>query len=59
MFKLDVCNFANGPLDLARVADAFASDLIFPNYMLGPRLRRVKRPTLAEAREIADEYSAS
>ena len=55
----DVCNFANGPLDPERVADAFASDLILPNYMLGPRLRRVKRPTLAAAREIADEYSAS
>jgi hypothetical protein len=55
----DVCNFANGPLDPERQADAFASDLILPNYLLGPRLRRIKRPTLAAAREIADEYSAS
>jgi hypothetical protein len=39
--------------------DAFASDLILPNYLLGPRLRRIKRPMLAAAREIADEYSAS
>lgn len=43
----DVCNFANGPLNPERQADAFASDLILPNYLLGPRLRRIKRPTLA------------
>jgi hypothetical protein len=55
----DVCNFANSPLDPERQADAFASDLILPNYLLGPRLRRIKRPTLAAAREIAEEYSAS
>lgn len=55
----DVCNFANSPLDPERQADAFASDLILPNYLLSPRLRRVKRPTLAAAREIAEEYSAS
>lgn len=55
----DVCNFGNGPLNPERQADAFASDLILPNYMLGPRLRRIKRPTLAAAREVADEYSAS
>ncbi|GLR99274.1 hypothetical protein GCM10007858_69170 [Bradyrhizobium liaoningense] len=55
----DVCNFGNGALNPERQADAFASDLILPNYLLGPRLRRTKRPTLAAAREIAEEYSAS
>lgn len=33
----DVCNFANDPLDPERQADAFASGLILPNYLLGPR----------------------
>jgi hypothetical protein len=55
----DVCNFANSPLDPERQADAFAPDLTLPNYLRGPRLRRIKRPTLAAAREIAEEYSAS
>ena len=44
----------DAPLDPERQADAFASDLILPNYLLGPRLRRIKRPTLAAAREIAE-----
>lgn len=57
--KNDVCNFENGALNPERQADSFASDLILPNYMLLPRLRKMKRPTLAAARELADEFSAS
>lgn len=55
----DVCNFGNDALNPERHADAFASDLILPNYLLGLRLRKIKRLTLTAAREVADEYSAS
>lgn len=57
--KHDVCNFANDALNPERHADAFASDLILPNYLLDPRLRKWKRLTLAAARELADEFCAS
>ena len=57
--KDDVCNFANDALNPERHADAFASDLILPNYLLDPRLRKWKRLTLAAARELADEFCAS
>ena len=40
-------------------ADTFASDLILPNYLLHPRLRKIRRITLTVAREIRDEFSAS
>ncbi len=57
--KRDVANFANDALNPERHADAFASDLILPNYLLDPRLRKWKRVTLALARELADEFCAS
>lgn len=57
--KNDVCNLANDALNPERQADSFASDLILPTYMLQPRLRKVKRPTLAVARDLAEEFSAS
>lgn len=57
--KHDVCNFANDALNPERHADAFASDLILPNYLVDPRLRKLKRLTLAAARELADEFAAS
>jgi hypothetical protein len=44
----DVCNFANGPLDPERQADAFASDLILPNYLLGPRFEGDRRGVFGE-----------
>ncbi|HLH92900.1 MAG TPA: ImmA/IrrE family metallo-endopeptidase [Xanthobacteraceae bacterium] len=55
----DVDNPADDALNPERNADAFASDLILPNYLLKPRLRRVKRVTLAAVREIREEYAAS
>jgi Zn-dependent peptidase ImmA (M78 family) len=55
----DVGNFANHALNPERQADAFASDLILPNYLVEPRLRKMQRPTLAGARELANEFSAS
>jgi Zn-dependent peptidase ImmA (M78 family) len=57
--KNDVCNFANDAMDPERQADDFASDLILPSYMVAPRLRKMKRPTLAVARELAEEFEAS
>jgi Zn-dependent peptidase ImmA (M78 family) len=57
--KNDVCNFANDALNPERQADSFASDLILPSFMVEPRLRKMKRPTLAAARELADEFEAS
>lgn len=57
--KDDVCNFANDALNPERHADAFASDLILPNYLVDPRLRKIKRLTLAAARELAEEFCAS
>jgi Zn-dependent peptidase ImmA (M78 family) len=57
--KNDVCNFANDALNPERQADAFASDLILPTYMVDPRLRKMKRLTLSAARELADEFCTS
>lgn len=55
----DVDNPDDGPLNPERSADAFASDLILPRYLLHPRLNKLKRVTMASAREIAEEYAAS
>ncbi len=55
----DVENPEDDALNPERHADTFASDLILPNYLLHPRLRKIRRMTLAVAREIRDEFSAS
>jgi len=55
----DIDNFAGGPLDPERQADAFASELILPSYLLRPKVLKLKRPTLALIREIAQEFDAS
>ncbi len=57
--KNDVCNFSNDALNPERHADDFASDLILPNFMVRPRLRKMKRLTLAASRELADEFDVS
>jgi hypothetical protein len=57
--KNDVCNFANDALNPERQADSFASDLILPGFMIEPRLRKMKKPTLAAARELAEEFHTS
>jgi Zn-dependent peptidase ImmA (M78 family) len=57
--KDDIGNFANDALNPERLADKFASDLILPNYLLFPRIQKVKKVTLAVAREISDEFCAS
>jgi len=55
----DVGNFTGGPLDPERQADAFASDLILPRYLVRPKILKLKKPTLTFAHEIADEFRAS
>jgi Zn-dependent peptidase ImmA (M78 family) len=55
----EIADPANDALNPERQADEFASDLILPNYILLPRLRKVKRPTLLVARELADDFCAS
>jgi Zn-dependent peptidase ImmA (M78 family) len=55
----DLENPADDALNPERHADAFASDLILPNYLLLPRLRKLRRVTLALARELGGEFGAS
>lgn len=55
----DIGNFARGPLDPERQADTFASDLILPGYLVRPLVSKMKKVTLAQAREIANEFQAS
>ena len=55
----DIGNFARGPLDPERQADMFASDLILPRYLARPYISKMKKVTLAHAREIAHEFQAS
>lgn len=55
----DIDNPADDALHPEKQADQFASDLILPAFMVKPRLIKMKRPTLAAVREIADEFEAS
>jgi Zn-dependent peptidase ImmA (M78 family) len=55
----DVENNAGDTLNPERHADAFASDLILPNYLLHPRLKKIRRMTLAVARDLGHEFAAS
>jgi Zn-dependent peptidase ImmA (M78 family) len=55
----DVENHVDEALNPERHADGFASDLILPNYLLHPRLKKIRRVTLAVGREIGEEYAAS
>ena len=57
--KKDVENPADDALNPERHADDFASDLILPFYLLRPRLLKIKRVTLAGARDLAGEFRAS
>jgi len=55
----DIGNFAHGPLDPERQADAFASDLILPGYLVRPKITELKKVSLAYAHEIADDFKVS
>jgi Zn-dependent peptidase ImmA (M78 family) len=57
--KNDIGNFARSAFNPEKLADAFASDLILSNFLLNPRLQKIKKPTLAAARELSDEFCAS
>jgi hypothetical protein len=54
-----VGGFGNDASNPEHQADRFASDLILPNYLLGPRLAKVRRITLALVRELREEFQAS
>ena len=55
----DIGNPAHGTLDPENQADQFASDLVLPDFLFKPRIVKLKRPTLAHFREIADEFRVS
>lgn len=55
----DIGSFAGGPLDPERQADAFASDLILPSYLVRPKISKFKKVSLHSARELAEEFHAS
>jgi Zn-dependent peptidase ImmA (M78 family) len=55
----DIGNFVGGPLDPERQADAFASDLILPGYLVRPKISKLKKISLNHARELAEEFRAS
>jgi len=57
--KNDVCNFKHDALNPERHADEFASDLLLPNFMVLPRLRKMKRLMLIASRELAEEFDVS
>lgn len=57
--KHDIGNYASSAINPERQADSFASDLILPDYLLTPRLQKIKKPTLAAARQLSDEFCAS
>lgn len=55
----DIGNPAHSASHPETQADRFASELILPNYMIRPRIMKMKRLSLAGVREIADEFQAS
>jgi len=55
----EIGNPAHRALDPESQADQFASDLILPDYMFRPRIAKMKRLTLSNMAEIAEEFSAS
>ncbi|MBS0411142.1 MAG: ImmA/IrrE family metallo-endopeptidase, partial [Proteobacteria bacterium] len=48
-----------GPLDPERVADAYAADLLMPEYLFLPRAARTKRPNFQFIDELAAEFETS
>jgi Zn-dependent peptidase ImmA (M78 family) len=55
----EVGNPANDTNNPEHQADRFASDLILPNYLLEPRISKVKRLTLALVRELREQFQSS
>jgi Zn-dependent peptidase ImmA (M78 family) len=48
-----------GPLNPEQQADAFASDLILPNYIFRPAAMAFRRINLKTARDLADQFKSS
>jgi len=57
--ETDIGNPSHDALNPENQADQFASDLILPPFMFRPRIAKMKRPTLAAIRDIADEFQVS
>ncbi len=57
--KADIGNHSSPVFNPEKRADSFASDLILPDFLLAPRLKKIKRPTLAAARDMSEEFCAS
>lgn len=55
----DIGNPTHNPLNPESLADQFASDLVLPPFMFKPRVTKMRRPTLAAVREVADEFGVS
>lgn len=55
----EIGNPAHSPLNPEHQADEFASDLLLPSFLFHPRIAKLKRITLASARELAGEFQAS
>ena len=48
--KHDIGNYAASALNPEKLADVFASDLVLPNFLVIPRLAKIKKPTLSTAK---------
>jgi len=55
----DIGNNRRQATDPERVADAYASDMLIPRYLLEPLLREVRKPTLKSIRELAVKFNTS
>jgi Zn-dependent peptidase ImmA (M78 family) len=55
----EIGNPANGPLDPEHQADAFASDMILPDFMFRPRILKLKEISLSAVRGLREEFQAS
>lgn len=55
----DIGGHPSGPLSPERQADAFASDLILPGYLVRPLIAKMAKLNLSKTREIAEEFKAS
>lgn len=55
----DIGNNRRGATDPERVADAYASDMVVPRYLLDPMLRDIPKPTLKAVRELATAFNTS
>ena len=57
--KAEIGNHSSSVFNPEKRADSFASDLILPDFLFAPRLRKIKKPTLAAARDVSEEFCAS